>query len=185
MAFLKYVTLSWFQDHTFQKKGALRKSKFLGCRSNDYPLIGLDLGGAVAVYVSCICDPVISVRVLHLSHNNLMNYSWCIYYSYLALLTVSECLCTVLCSSSNMCLLQVSLVSEFRSLVSLLQCSQQLEWPYVLGPFRGQVLRVHDGAICFDLQSNTLIGWVILWDMVNEKVVGTHTTIIHWIMSAR
>ena len=32
-------------------------------------------GCAVAVYVGCICDPVISVRVLRLSHNNSLNYS--------------------------------------------------------------------------------------------------------------
>ena len=30
---------------------------------------------AIAVYVGCICDPVISVRILHLSHSNSMNYS--------------------------------------------------------------------------------------------------------------
>ena len=34
---------------------------------------------AIAVYVGCMYDLVISVRVLHLSHNNSMNYSWCIY----------------------------------------------------------------------------------------------------------
>ena len=32
-------------------------------------------GGAIAVYVGCIYDPVISVRVLHLFHNNSVNYS--------------------------------------------------------------------------------------------------------------
>ena len=31
------------------------------------------------IYVGCICDPVISVKVLRLSHNNSVNYSWCIY----------------------------------------------------------------------------------------------------------
>ena len=30
---------------------------------------------AITVYVSCICDPVISVRVLHLLHNNSVDYS--------------------------------------------------------------------------------------------------------------
>ena len=30
---------------------------------------------AIAVYVGCISDPVISVRVLRLSHNNSVNYS--------------------------------------------------------------------------------------------------------------
>ena len=30
---------------------------------------------AIAVYVGCMCDLVISVRVLCLSHNNLVNYS--------------------------------------------------------------------------------------------------------------
>ena len=34
---------------------------------------------AIAVYVGCMYDPVISVRFLRLSHNNSMNYSWCIY----------------------------------------------------------------------------------------------------------
>ena len=37
------------------------------------------LQDAVAVYVGCICDPVISVRVLRLSHKNSVNYSWYIY----------------------------------------------------------------------------------------------------------
>ena len=30
---------------------------------------------AIAVYAGCMYDPVISVRVLRLSHNNSMNYS--------------------------------------------------------------------------------------------------------------
>ena len=35
---------------------------------------------AIAVYVGLhICDPVISVRVLSLFHNNSGDYSWCIY----------------------------------------------------------------------------------------------------------
>ena len=30
---------------------------------------------AIAVYVGCICDPVISVRILRLLHNNSVDYS--------------------------------------------------------------------------------------------------------------
>ena len=90
---------------------------------------------AIAVYVGCMCDPVISIGVLCLSHNNSVSYSWCIYYwrycttcRYQTTATSWELrlwlqepdwLCTVLCSSLNMCLQQVSLISGFRSLVSM------------------------------------------------------------------
>ena len=60
--------------------------------------------------------------------------------------SVCESSCTVLCSSLNMCLLQVSLVDRSGSLVgahdlcwgSLLWCSRQLEQFYILGLFRHQ-----------------------------------------------
>ena len=112
---------------------------------------------AIAVYVGCIYDPMISVRVLRLFHNNWVGYSlmylllWILYnlsipnYNYvsgaslyqLVLLTRTKTKnsklnsCTVLCSSLNMGLRQVSLVRRSGSLVgahdlwwgSLLQCS--------------------------------------------------------------
>ena len=83
---------------------------------------GFSTSYAIAVYFSCICDLVISVGVLHLFHNNLVDCSWyiycCEYYTtcqYQTTSTFWECrstgwlnwevsACTVLFSSLNMCL---------------------------------------------------------------------------------
>ena len=103
---------------------------------------------AIAVYVGCICDPVISVRVLHLLHNNsvdlqligllLWYYTTCRYHStatlrllaawalqlYSVLLSCLS-LSTLYCVGFlNMCLWQVSLVGRSWSLVGA--CDLQL-----------------------------------------------------------
>ena len=123
---------------------------------------------AKAVYIcSCICDLAISVRVLCLFHNNsvqlqlihlllvllydLLVQSYCFYWLtvWLWVLDWTELkltLCTVLCSSLNMCLWQVSLAGSFGSLIGylwpsiglLLWCIWQLGWVHILGPFKSK-----------------------------------------------
>ena len=159
------------------------------CRTVKY--WALPLRHAIAVYVGCICDLVISVGVLRLSYNNSVNYSWCIYcceycttcrYQTTAtcwecgscgsnsdsIVSVRESSCTVLCSSLNMCLLQVSLVDRSGSMVgahdllwgSLLWCSQQLEWFYILGPFRHQTTCNLSFSLFSHLVHNSGFIWV-------------------------
>ena len=109
---------------------------------------------AIAVYVGCICGPVISVRVLHLSHNNLVNLQL----MYLLLRILYNLSIPNYCYLSGARLLSVSLhcTVQFLKYVpvasiigrqvwepgvcdlrwgSLLQYSRQLQRAYILGPF--------------------------------------------------
>ena len=56
---------------------------------------GFSTSYAIAVYVSCICDPVISVRVLRLLHNNLVDYSSYVYYCDTVQLVITKLLLQV------------------------------------------------------------------------------------------
>ena len=61
LTILSFRPVSFLISYGFFHKSEKRKKWLIGVKS------------AIAVYVSCMYDLVISLRVLHLSHNNSMN----------------------------------------------------------------------------------------------------------------